>query len=150
MMLASVLRLISWLVCTVVFYKSDENFLKYAIYERIKKLTIQAKAENETYWLPLEPKYVSGLEQAPKTLVVSIFGPDVFVIISYMALCWLCFSVFIDSHCRQEMDPRPIKACISGRMIFWVLTFTLIVLQVTIVSLYGVDKITPSTILTLL
>ena len=100
MTIASVLRLISWLICTVVFYKSDENFLKYAVYERIKKLTIRAKAENESYWLPLEPKYVSGLDQAPKTLVVSIFGPDVFVMISYMALCWLCFSVFIDSHCR--------------------------------------------------
>ena len=45
-LLASLLRLMCWLICTGGFYANDENFLKYATYERIKNLTIKAKTAN--------------------------------------------------------------------------------------------------------
>lgn len=42
--LASLTRFACWLLCTTRFYSNDEKFLKYAIYERIKAMTIKAKA----------------------------------------------------------------------------------------------------------
>ena len=94
----------------------------------------------------MEPKHISGLDQAPKSLVIAVFGPDIIVVITYLALCWLCFSVFIDSHCSQELD-RHENTSVSGRLIFWGLTAILIVLQALVLILYAYDLIKPATIL---
>ena len=68
--------------------------------------------------------------------MIAVFGPDVIVVVTYLALCWLCFSVFIDSHCGQESD-RHERTTVSGRLIFWGLTAILIVLQALVLILYA-------------
>ena len=68
-------------------------------------MTIEAKEQDETHWLPLEPESISGINDSPVILVMSIFMPEVFVLISYLALCWLCFSAYVDSHI-QSLNER--------------------------------------------
>ena len=61
-------------------------------------MTFEAQAKNETHWLPLEPEHITGINESPMLLVVAIMTPEVFVLISYLALCWMCFSAYIDAH----------------------------------------------------
>lgn len=91
--IACVLRMIGWLLCCGFFFTNNKNFIKYATYEQIKRLTIEAKEQNDVYWLPPEPETGSGINESPVMLVIAIFTPEVFVLISYLALCWLSFSV---------------------------------------------------------
>jgi hypothetical protein len=56
------------------------------------------KLNNETYWLPLEPESMRGIDQTPILLVIAIFTPEFFVLIAYISLCWLCFATYIDAH----------------------------------------------------
>ena len=144
-MLASLLRLICWLLCTKQFYSNDQHFLKYATYQRIKRLTLISKANNETNWLPIEPDHFNGLDCAPKMLVTAIYAPDVLIIIAYLALSWLCFSSFIDSHSSQSLTGQ--QDHISGRMIFCCLTTLMLILQTLLFSLYLADAIDATTIL---
>ena len=72
--------------------------MKHATYEQIKQMSIEAKANNETYWLPLEPESLRGVNESPVLLVLAIFTPEVFVLIAYLSVCWLCFSNYIDTH----------------------------------------------------
>ena len=42
-MASSTLRLIGWLLCCGFFFTNNKNYIKYATYEQIKRLTIEAK-----------------------------------------------------------------------------------------------------------
>ena len=71
-------------------------------------LTYGPTSANQTYWLPVEPEEIDGLNNSPVMLVVCFFTPEIFVLISYMALCWLAFAAFIDAHheATQERDSK--------------------------------------------
>jgi hypothetical protein len=60
---------------------------------------------NETYWLPLEPDNVNGINEAPIVLVLTVLTPEVFVLITYLALVWLCFAAYIDAHEKEMLGP---------------------------------------------
>ena len=75
---------------------------------------------------------------------MAIFAPEVFVLITYLALCWLCFSVYIDSH-SEGLNSRVSR--IEGRIIFLSIVSLLIIIQVLLVTLYLAGAITASTIL---
>ena len=109
------LRLLGWLLCTGFFFTNNKDYIKYATYEQIKRLTIEAKEQDETNWLPLEPESVSGINESPVILVMAIFTPEVFVLITYLALCWLCFSAYIDSHVESLNEH---VSRIQGRIVF--------------------------------
>ena len=108
-------RLLGWLLCTGFFFTNNNKYIKYATYEQIKRLTIEANAQNETHWLPMEPESISGINESPVILVMAIFTPEIFVLIAYLALCWLCFSVYIDSH-SDVLNEKVSR--INGRTIF--------------------------------
>lgn len=61
-------------------------------------MNLEALNANETLWLPLEPEHLTGINEAPFVLVLTVFTPEVFVLITYLALVWLCFSAYIDAH----------------------------------------------------
>ena len=75
---------------------------------------------------------------------MSIFMPEVFVLISYLALCWLCFSAYVDSHI-QSLNERVSR--IEGRIVFLSIVALLLIIQVILVTLYMADTITATTIL---
>ena len=43
---ACTLRLLGWLLCTGFFFTNNKNYIKYATYEQIKRLTIEAKEQD--------------------------------------------------------------------------------------------------------
>ena len=43
---ASTLRLVGWLLCCGFFFTNNKNYIKYATYEQIKRLTIEAKEQD--------------------------------------------------------------------------------------------------------
>ena len=137
-------RLLGWLLCTGFFFTNNKNYIKYATYEQIKRLTIEANAQNETHWLPLEPEEISGINESPVMLVMAIFTPEVFVLIAYLALCWLCFSVYIDSH-SQGMNDKVSQS--NGRIMFLSVVSILMIVQVILVTLYLAGAITAKFIL---
>lgn len=105
---------------------------------------MEAKANNQTYWLPLEPESVRGINQSPILLVVSVFAPEVFVLISYLALCWLCFSTYIDAH-SQHLNQRVSR--VDGSLVFRCIVTILLLMQVLFVTLYLADVFSAMTIL---
>ena len=75
---------------------------------------------------------------------MAIFTPEVFVLITYLALCWLCFSAYIDSHI-QSLNERVSR--IEGRIVFLSIVSLLLIVQIILVTLYLADAITATTIL---
>ena len=75
---------------------------------------------------------------------MSIFMPEVCVLISYLALCWLCFSAYVDSHI-QSLNERVSR--IEGRIVFLSIVVLLLIVQVILVTLYMANAITATTIL---
>ena len=96
--IASSFRLLGWTLCTAVFFNRNQNYIKHATYENIKQLSSEFKASNNTLWLPVEPEEMNGLNKSPALLVTAIFTPEILVVVSYLALAWLYFASFIDSH----------------------------------------------------
>ena len=143
LLVAVVLRLLGWLLCTAYYFTDHKSYINHATYEQIKRLTLEAKAQNETYWLPLEPESVRGINESPIILVLAIFTPEVFVLIAYIALCWLCFSAYIDSHTREPERSSSMRGTITFRCIVGIL----VVLQIIFVTLYLADAMTAMTIL---
>ena len=94
--------------------------------------------------MPLEPETISGINESPVILVMAIFTPEVFVLITYLALCWLCFSAYIDSHI-QSLNERVSR--IEGRIVFLSIVSLLLIVQIILVTLYLADAITATTIL---
>lgn len=140
---ASALRLAGWLLCCGFFFTNNKNFIKYATYEQIKRLTIEAKEQDVTYWLPLEPDSISGINQSPVLLVMAIFTPEVFVQIAFISLCWLCFSAYIDSHTHGLNLEKP---RVSGQVIFRCIFAVLLLVQVVLVTLVLAETIDAMTI----
>ena len=99
MVAACVLRLLGWLVCTT-YFMTDGRYLyvKPDTFEQISSLNQKVISSNETVWLPLEPTDLDGINAAPVVLVLAITSPEIFVVITYLALCWLCFAAYIDAH----------------------------------------------------
>ena len=142
--IASSLRLLGWTICTGVYFSKSHKYIKQATYEEILGLTYGPSSSNTTYWLPVEPEEMNGLSNSPVMLVVSVFTPEVFVVISYLALCWLCFASYIDAHYESgnSLDQRDI-----GKMRFRVIVVFLVVLQIVLVTLYMAGVTSPQIIL---
>ena len=66
-------------------------------------------------------------------LVSTILVPEVFVQITYLALCWLCFSTYIDAH-EQSISQRITN--MGGSIIFRSIVYLLLILQVVLSTLY--------------
>ena len=74
-----VFRLLGWVLCTT-FYCLDRNqYIERATYEKIMSMGLEAEMKNETFWLPLEPEEVKGINESPVMLVSTILVPEVFV-----------------------------------------------------------------------
>ena len=122
-MLASSLRLLGWILCTATFFNKSHAYIQEATFDKIKELAMDSKASNETLWLPVEPEEMNGLKQSPALLVVAIFTPEVFVVVSYLALCWLYFASFIDSHdsVQQKADSSDVTGVVRFRCLVVIL-----------------------------
>lgn len=51
--------------------------------------------------------------------MAAIFTPEIFVIVSYLALCWLYFATFIDSHdqAAHQSEKKPVAGIIRFRFV---------------------------------
>ena len=107
-------------------------------------MAIEAQAQNETNWLPLEPDSVDGINQSPAMLVLAILTPEIFVLYAYLALCWLCFSNYIDSH-SQDLNTRMSK--VNGTLVFRFIVYAMLVVQIVLITLYLAGVINALTIL---
>lgn len=130
---ASCLRLLGWALCTSVFFNSGQTYIDQETYEQIWRLATEAKNNNVTLWLPLEPEYLNGVNESPLFLVLSIFAPEVFVLVTYLALCWLYFSSYIDAH-EQALAEEQRRS--DGYLKFRVIVSLLILLQILLVTIY--------------
>ena len=107
-------------------------------------MSIEAENNNQTYWLPPEPEEVYGINESPVVLVSTILGPDVLIQITYLALCWLTFSTYIDAHEHDYFFMRlyrSFKNSSKGSMIFWGLTIILVIVHIILITLYLAGKI---------
>lgn len=114
------------------------------MYEDIQAAKQDAVAQNQTYWLPLEPDSVSGINESPILLVLAIFTPEIFVLFTYLSLCWLCFCAYIDAH-DPGQHSRASK--VDGSLVFRSLVILLLILQVVLMTLYMAGAISAKTIL---
>ena len=66
-------------------------------------------------------------------LVIAIQTPEIFVLFAYLALCWLCFSNYIDSF-SMGMNERDSK--INGTLVFRCIFTILLVTHIILITLY--------------
>ena len=97
-----IFRLLGFSICTTYYLLNNNTYIKYATFEQIKNETLKT---NDTYWLPLEPENITGINEAPFVLVLTVFTPEIFVLITYLALVWLSFSAYIDAHDQGALGP---------------------------------------------
>ena len=77
---------------------------------------------------------------------MSVFAPEVFVLIAYLALCWLCFSTYIDAHTSSVHMSQQVSR-VNGSLVFRSTLTLLLLLQVIFVTLYMADMISAMSIL---
>ena len=68
---------------------------------------------------------MSGLKESPVLLVTAIFAPEVVVVVTYLALAWLYFASFIDSHDSVVND---MSRRVTGKVKFLCIVTILILL----------------------
>lgn len=79
-----------------------------------------------------------GINETPIVLVLAIFTPELFVLIAYMCLCWLCFATYIDAH-SEHLNKRDSDD--KGTVVMRVVAGVLIILHVVLVTLYMADAV---------
>ena len=142
---ASGFRLLAWILCTAVFFNKDKKYIDEATYETILAATLK-QSITDTLWLPVEPESINGFEESPVLLVAAIFTPEVFVVLSYLALTWLYFSTFIDSHDNAAFGTEK-ESRLSSSIRFRFIVVILVITQVTLITLTMAGLVDPVVIL---
>ena len=87
----SLVRMIAFLICTMLFVATPGQFIKNSNYDMIEAKMDEAAEDEISLWLPLDPEPNFGINKAPNLVILCLFLPELLFLITYLTLVWMTF-----------------------------------------------------------